>query len=136
MIINLLSEITFLHTTINRDNHQRGRDHLRIILLISLLTLHFISLPTCESSQPKYLCSCIQSIIICSLISYPRYNLSVGGAFRKITHRTRLTCCVAGIQVTSFHESPLQITLPVTVFQVFSTSSFHYRNSLAPSVGI
>ena len=125
----------FLSIIINKDNQHLGEDHLRITLLISLLTLLFISLPRYKQSQPRHLCSCVQSIIVYSLISHLRSNLSVGGVFREITPRTRLTCCVARIQVIFFHESPFLTTLPLPVFQVSYTSSFHHRNNLAPSVG-
>ena len=55
MIIHFFSEITSFFTTINRGQHQKGRDDLKIILLVSLLTLHYISLPKFQQYQPRHL---------------------------------------------------------------------------------
>ena len=127
MIINLISEITFFLTTINRGYHQKGRDHLKIALLISLFTLHFISLPKYKQYQPRYLNSCIQFIIVYSIISHHRSNLSVGGVFREITpDKANALCCRNSGRFLPRIAAPDNAST-YDISSVF-TSSFHYRN--------
>ena len=134
---SLLLQLPFL-TIINRGYHQGGRIIWNSFpsILAYITSLAFPNTSTSTSNPNPDLPSRIRSTICHSLISDLRSDLSVGGVFREITPRTRLTCCVAGIQVASSHELLLPITPPSAVFQVSRTSSFHYRNSLAPSVGI
>ena len=119
----------FLSIIIDRGSQHQGKDH-RIIALQKSSRPTSLAFQKYKQLQLLHSYSYIPLLIIYSLISDFRSNLSVGGVFWEINPRTRLTCCVAGIQVTSFRELPFPTTLPLPVFQVSCTSSFHHRNKL------
>ena len=125
----------FLSIIINRGSQHQGKDHL-IIALLKSSRPSSLAFQKYKQLPPLHSYSYILHLIVYSLISDFRSNLSVREVFQEITPQTRLTCCVAVIQVTSFRELLFPKTLPLSVFQVPCTSSFfHHRNSLAPSVG-
>ena len=117
-----------------------------LIYTIPKLCLNLYSLSTYQNiiNQHPDTYSLAFNLLLFIHWSHLLSDLSVGKVFREITPRTRLTCCVLGLQYTSIEELHLTSSSLIVDFDnastsgissVSCTSSFLHRNSLAPSVG-